>query len=76
MTHRHIVGILMSYTYKHVSHLQIIGPRHEKTFLRVFTNNKGADQPAHPRSLICTSVIHILEVSNLSLLQAKFQSSC
>ena len=27
----------------------------------VFVNNKGADQPAHPRSLISASVIHILE---------------
>ena len=26
-----------------------------------FANNKGADQPAHPRSLISTFVIHLLE---------------
>ena len=26
-----------------------------------FSNNKGADQPAHPRSLISTFVIHFLE---------------
>ena len=27
----------------------------------VFTNNKGADQPAHPRRLISTFFIHLLE---------------
>ena len=33
------------------------GPRREKTCLRGFANNKGADQPAHPRSLISAFVI-------------------
>ena len=28
---------------------------------RRFVNNKGADQPAHPRSLISAFVIHLLE---------------
>ena len=37
------------------------GPRHEKTCLRGFANNKGADQPAHPRRLISAFVIHYLE---------------
>ena len=37
------------------------GPRHEKTCLRRFANNKGADQPAHPLSLISAFVIHCLE---------------
>ena len=32
-----------------------------------FANNKGADQPAHPRILISTFVIHFLE-SNISKL--------
>ena len=36
------------------------GPRHEKTCLRGFANNTG-DQPAHPRRLISTFVIRILE---------------
>ena len=36
-------------------------PRHEKTCLRGVANNKGADQPAHPRSLISAFVIHLLE---------------
>ena len=39
----------------------LIGPRREKTCLRRFANNKGADQPAHPRSLISAFVIHCLE---------------
>ena len=37
------------------------GPRREKTCLRWFANNKGADQPAHPRSLISTFVFRVLE---------------
>ena len=36
-------------------------PRHEKTCLRVFANNTGTDQPAHPRSLISAFVIRFLE---------------
>ena len=39
----------------------IIGPRREKTCLREFANNKGADQPALPRSLISTFVIRLLK---------------
>ena len=39
----------------------IIGPQREKTCLRWFSNNKGTDQPAHPRSLISAFVIHLLE---------------
>ena len=37
------------------------GPRREKTCLRRFANNTGADQPAHPRSLINAFVIRFLE---------------
>ena len=37
------------------------GLRLEKTCFRGFTNNTGADQPAHPRSLISAFVILILE---------------
>ena len=36
-------------------------PRRKKTCLRWFANNKGADQPAHPRSLVSTFVIRLLE---------------
>ena len=43
--------------------LRLIGPPCEKTCLRGgggggVANNKGADQPAHPRSLISAFVIH------------------
>ena len=37
------------------------GPRREKTCLRGFANNTGADQPAHPRSLISAFVVRFLE---------------
>ena len=37
------------------------GPRREKTCLRGFGHNKGADQPAHPHRLISTFVIRLLE---------------
>ena len=39
----------------------LFGPRREKTCLRGFANNIGADQPAHPRSLISAFVIRFLE---------------
>ena len=39
----------------------IIGPWCEKTCLRGFAKNTGADQPAHPRSLISAFVIRVLE---------------
>ena len=39
----------------------IFGPRREKTCLRGFANNTGADQPAHPRNLISAFVIRFLE---------------
>ena len=37
------------------------GPRREKTCLRGFANNTGADQPAYPRSRISAFVIRFLE---------------
>ena len=37
------------------------GPRCEKTYLRGFANNTGADQPVHPRSLISSFDICFLE---------------
>ena len=48
--------------------LIIIGPRREKPCLRGFSNNNGADQPAHPRSLISAFVTRLLEsiISNLA----------
>ena len=38
----------------------MIGPRREKTCPHGFVNNKGADQTAHPRSLISVFVISLL----------------
>ena len=40
-------------------YVSLFGPRREKTCLRGFANNTGADQPAHPRSLISTFVIRV-----------------
>ena len=39
----------------------IIGPGLAKMCLMPYANNKGADQPAHPRSLISTFVVHCLD---------------
>ena len=39
----------------------LYGPRRKKTCLRWFENNKGAAQPAHPRSLISAFINHLLE---------------
>ena len=36
-------------------------PGHEKTYHMSYANNKGADQPAHPRSLISAFVVHCLD---------------
>ena len=41
--------------------MNTLGPRREKICLLGFPNNKGADQPAHPRSLISAFVIRLLE---------------
>ena len=39
----------------------LFGPQRQKTCLRVFANNTGADQPAHPRRLISAFVIRLPE---------------
>ena len=39
----------------------LYGPRCEKTSLRGFANNKGADQPEHMRSLISAFFVHLTE---------------
>ena len=36
-------------------------PGHEKTCLISYANNKGADQPAHPRCLISAFVVRCLD---------------
>ena len=35
-----------------------IEPGHEKMYLMPYANNKGTDEPAHPRSLISAFVVH------------------
>ena len=37
------------------------GPGHAKMFLMPYANNKGADQPVHPHSLISTFVVRCLD---------------
>ena len=39
----------------------LIGPGHAKTCLMTYANNKGADQPAHSRSLISIFVVRCLD---------------
>ena len=39
----------------------LFGPGHAKTCLMPYANNKGADQPAHPRSLISTFIVCFLD---------------
>ena len=36
-------------------------PRHDKNLFYPYVNNKGADQAAHPRSLISTFVVRYLD---------------
>ena len=48
------------------------GPQLEKTCLRGFANNTGADQPAHPRSLISAFVIRFLESIMCKLATGEF----
>ena len=42
-------------------HTKIIKPGHEKMCLMSYANNKGADQPAHPRSPISAFVVRCLD---------------
>ena len=50
----------------------LYGPRREKTCFRGFANNKGADQPAHPHSLISAFVMRFLESMISKLATSKF----
>ena len=45
----------------HVFAPDMTEPGHEKTFLMSYANNKGADQPAHPRSLISAFAVRCLD---------------
>ena len=42
-------------------HIFVFEPGHEKMCLMSYANNKGADQPAHPRSLISAFVVRCLD---------------
>ena len=41
--------------------MHVYEPGHEKMCLMSYVNNKGADQPAHPRSLISAFVFRCLD---------------
>ena len=44
-----------------VQRRKLFGPLRVKTCLQGYVNSKGADQPAHPRSMISATVIRLLE---------------
>ena len=46
-------------------HGRWIEPRHDKTCLMLYANNKDADQPAHPRSLISVVVVRCLDTCSI-----------
>ena len=50
------------------------GPRREKTCLRGFANNIGADQPAHRHSLISAFVIRFLKSAITGLAMGKISN--
>ena len=50
--HRAMKNLILKDTYE---------PGHEKMCLMSYANNKGADQPAHLRSLISAFVVHCLD---------------
>ena len=54
-------GVLDRYKEQLNSQLISIEPGHEKMCLMSYANNKGADQPAHLRSLISAFVVRCLD---------------
>ena len=48
-------------------------PGHEKMCLMPYANNKGADQPAHPRSLISAFVVRCRQNDTSSLYIRNFK---
>ena len=54
-----VLGRIWSWIVSDSDHcpLSTFEPHHEKTCLTPYANNKGADQPAHPCSLISTSAV-------------------
>ena len=52
----------------------ILEPGHEKMCLMSHANNKGADQPAHPRGLISAFVVRCLDsIISPDSIASKFQ---
>ena len=51
--------------FKILNQIRVLGiqlePGHEKMCLMSYANNKGEDQPVHPRSLISAFVVHCLD---------------
>ena len=58
-----LLALLLSEFPKHClsGHYNGYEPGHEKICLMPYANNKGADQPAHPRSLISAFVVRCLD---------------
>ena len=57
-----MVGYLLVLPQKKAEVLfSLLGPGHAKTCLMPYANNKGADQPVHPHSLISTFVVCCLD---------------
>ena len=54
--------------------MNVYEPSHEKTCLMSYANNKGADQPAHPRSLISAFIVRCLD-SVMSLVSVIYISN-
>ena len=50
-----------SVTFGNTAELESFDPLHEKTCLKPYANNNGADQPAHLHSLICAFIVHCLD---------------
>ena len=48
--------------------MNIFEPSHEKMCLMSYANNKGADQPAHPRSLISAFIVRCLDSISLDFI--------
>ena len=62
---RYLDNIISLDSIGKISRLQLASvaaqPDHEKMCLMPYANNKGADQPAHPRSLISAFVVRYLD---------------
>ena len=53
--------MLTSFLGLNFNEITINRPGHAKTCLMSYANNKGADQPAHPRNLISAFVVRSLD---------------